>query len=211
MRGRKKKDESTRSRNVRFILYPDNDNHVKALDKIRKGAYNYLAVFHDRGLENDDDSSKAHYHVMIRFSNARWHTSISEELGIEFNLIQRMDSFKWYSIYCTHVDYEDKEYFSPDEFEGSKISMREFVENFERHKPKGDRIAVLRKWINNSDVIFMDDLIEYASSVNKEDLILSNSYLFSRLIDDHNYKVRAISNYLQKLPDDWKAEMRNGG
>lgn len=195
-----------KSKGVVFLLYPENEHHMKVFDIIKKNHYEHLYVLHNRGLQYDDDDRKEHYHMILRFPNAKWRSSIAEELGIEEYLIHRLRDFKWYAKYCTHVDFPDKEFFHPNEFNGSPRSLQQLREYFEKTLPKNDRVRVLREFINNSDVLFLDDLIDYASKTDKIDLILSYSNLFSRLIDDHNYKIREAKDYLKGVPKEWFVE-----
>lgn len=203
-RGKKNVDPNNiKSKGVIFLLYPENEHHMKVFDILKKNHYEHLYVLHNRGLEYDDDARKEHFHVIVRFPSARWHSAIAEDLGIEQYLIQRLIDFKWYALYCTHYEFPEKEFYHPNEFDGSLRSIKQLKEYYEKQLPKQDRIKILREYINNADVLYLDDLIDYASKTGKVDLILSNSHLFSRLIDDHNFKIREATRILSNIPRDW--------
>lgn len=121
------KKNNPKSRIWSIELYPENDKHNEILSKLYNG-YNFIGVLHDRDIYEDDneelghkkgDLKKPHYHIILKFENARYKSALSNELELEENLIQKLSSYKSYLIYMTHRDYPQKAQYDIEEFFGS--------------------------------------------------------------------------------------------
>ena len=73
-------NEKYRSRAHMVMLYPDNQSHVEAMDKIAK-SYDYAACLHNRDVWTEEDEKrdprhkagtykKDHWHIVLRFKQA---------------------------------------------------------------------------------------------------------------------------------------------
>lgn len=201
--GRSRKQNNEKSRNFCFVIYPDNERHVKCVEYLKEYCYDFLLVKHDRDLTKDADEKKVHWHVLLRFENPRHRDSIVNELDIEDNLVFCCASWNGYAKYMTHCDYPDKAQYNLSEFSGSVRALNDLKNLFEKRKSKDMRVKELRDFINSSNIICLDDLVVYADSINKTDLILGNTYFFVRLIEDHNYRIRETYNIFKSFPDEW--------
>ena len=109
--------EKKRSRSWNFVLYLDDPSHAAALDFIRAN-YNYVMVCHDKDVDADGNLKKAHYHVIVKFSQARWNTSVADELGITPNYMQVTGSWDNSARYLLHDGCSDKYQYDPNELQG---------------------------------------------------------------------------------------------
>ena len=88
-----------RSCNFNLILYPSEDEtHRNALEIIEKN-YDYAMICHNLDTDDNGELLKEHYHIVIRFKNAKWNTALSEELGITENYIEESRSLKRSLLY----------------------------------------------------------------------------------------------------------------
>ena len=110
--------ENFRSRKLGLLLYPDDESHVKALEKIR--AYDYGLICHNRDVNKEDgEILKPHYHVVLSLKNAQWATAIAKELGITPNYIQQIRNEEAALAYLIHYNEdEEKQKYDVNEVHG---------------------------------------------------------------------------------------------
>lgn len=81
-----------RDRKFCAVLYPEDETHVAAIEKLKSGGYNFAAILHDKDVyedgEHKGETKKPHWHVVVRFKNAVWNTAIAKELGIQPNYLE---------------------------------------------------------------------------------------------------------------------------
>lgn len=107
-------ESPTKRRDRKFVavLYPEDPTHVECMEKLKSGGYNYAAILHDEDLieegEAQGQKKKPHWHIVLRFKNAVWDTSIAKELGIQPNYLQACKNVDGALMYLVHYGYEDK-------------------------------------------------------------------------------------------------------
>lgn len=108
--------ELTRFRDRKFcaVLYPEDPTHAAAIEKLKTGGYNFAVILHDQDVYEDGDQKgekkKAHWHVVLKFPNAVWNTSIAKELGITENYLEKCKALDAALLYLVHFGYEDTKY-----------------------------------------------------------------------------------------------------
>ncbi len=107
-----------RTRIFNLLLYPEDASHMTALDIIRE-RYDYLAILHDKDVDDDGNFKKPHYHVIVRFPAARTREALSKDLSIEPNYIANTASWAGSARYLIHFGLNDKYQYSPDSVEGN--------------------------------------------------------------------------------------------
>lgn len=211
--GRKKKDFSDiRSKNVCFILYPDNDKHLEILKILESGKYNAVWIKHDLNLDRDPESldasdegynPKVHYHCIIRFVNAHWFNALASELGIEYNLLQPCNNVLAYMHYCLHVDFPDRGIYLADDFCGNSKTIEDFKLYLEKNIGFNERFDFLLDYINNFEgILSWLVFVNYARQHNKRDILAKNTYLWKSLVDTHNYEYREAYQHYKSNPFD---------
>lgn len=148
-------------RNPVFILYPDNDKHLKAID-ILKNENNSLLIKH---IEEKTDSTgnlhKEHYHCILWFDNPSWISSICNHLGLDdtdYHLFKSIKEFKRfkniddYIIYLTHVFENNKpDKYDIDDFIGGRVDYaKQVLSNFD--KPDYIRLYELTLFIKQYNI-----------------------------------------------------------
>lgn len=122
--------EKIRSRCFDLLLYDEDETHKACLDKLATG-YKFIGILHDKDTWSEDDDlpdgvnvgdfKKAHWHVIIRFPQARWNTAVAAELGIAVNYIQRCVSYEGSLLYLVHKGIPDKHQYDPSECIGTLV------------------------------------------------------------------------------------------
>lgn len=111
-----------RSRCFNLVLYNDNENHLKALEKIKKEQEYYAYILHDKDIDKDGNLKKPHYHVIVKFQNAHYKTPFCKDLNVEENLVECADSIKASLLYLIHWNNHDKIGYDLTEVHGPMFS-----------------------------------------------------------------------------------------
>lgn len=103
-----------RSRNFVAVLYPEDPTHASALDKLKSNGYSFAAILHDKDVyedgEHQGELKKPHWHVVLKFKNAVWNTSIAKELGVGSNYLETCKSLDDALLYLVHFGYENRKH-----------------------------------------------------------------------------------------------------
>lgn len=125
----KKNKDILRARCFFIVLYPDNEKHLKALEKIKKEKL-YAYILHDKDKTDDDLPKKPHYHVVIKFVNAHYKNAFCTEYDIEPNLVDITISLKASLLYLLHWNNHDKAEYRIDEVKGPLAStLQKYITN----------------------------------------------------------------------------------
>lgn len=109
-------ETNIRSRCFALILYKDSENYDynKVLEYITTSFDKYAYIEH----LPEKDETKKHTHVLLYFTNKRWLSALSKELGIPQNYIQSA-KLKPYLKYLIHFDNEEKIQYSIEDVKGT--------------------------------------------------------------------------------------------
>lgn len=122
--------QKIRKRNWTMLLYPEDPAHVEAMSRLQSGGYKYVAILHDSDVWAEGESEthpagevkKEHWHVVLKFPQARWNTAIAEELGIAPNYMEACTNFDAACLYLVHANNEEKHQYDPSALFGSLVS-----------------------------------------------------------------------------------------
>lgn len=116
-----------RSRNIAFVLYPEDKTHEMAFNILRQSPLQWCAILHDKDYENGN-LKKAHWHGLIRFSNAQTLAGVASRLGVAVNYLQSCSDAVSYCQYLCHCGDLDKfQYPDTDIFGPFSDSARSYV------------------------------------------------------------------------------------
>lgn len=121
--------EKVRSRNWVMILYPEDETHVAAMEILEKGGFKYAAILHDKDVyaegesetHNPGELKKPHWHVVVKFDNAVWNTSLSKQLGLKVNYLQVCVDLDEALVYLVHLKHPQKYQYDSEEVFGSLV------------------------------------------------------------------------------------------
>lgn len=187
-----------RSRIWNMILYPEDPLHMKAIEYIRK-EFQYVGILHgmDQWTEEDEKQNpehkagtfkKPHMHFVIRFTQARWNTSLSDVLGVPINYMERCRSFDNSAVYLLHEGCDDKYQYDISELEGPLVpSVIKLLENAN----EDERVIKLVKLISTSGYIHWEDLVIMACNNGLYADLRRMGYILGKIVEEHNLKVKA--------------------
>lgn len=188
--------EKYRSRVHMLLLYPTDQSHVEAMDKISK-SYDYAAVLHNRDMWSAEDEKKNpdhkegtykkdHWHVLLRFKQAVWSSAICKELGIEHNYIEDVKRFDNAIQYLIHYNDNDKAQYDVDEVFGNLQSkLKESINKVE--KSESEKVRELLQYIRNyNGYITITDFAAYCAENGYWSEFRRSGAIFCKIIEEHN-------------------------
>lgn len=188
--------EKYRSRVHMLLLYPENEQHCKAVDKIRQ-SYDYAMVLHNRDYWTEEDFKKnpervpgelkkEHWHIVLRFNQAVWSSAICKELGIEENYIENVKRFDNAIQYLIHYNDTDKAQYTIDDVSGNlKQKLVETINKVE--KSEGEKVVELIGYIESQETkISLKQFANYCAINGYWSEFRRSASIFIRIIDEHN-------------------------
>ena len=180
------KIEKFRARNFNLILYQEDETHRKAIDYIQKN-YDYAMISHDKDIdEKTGKIKKQHYHIVVRFKNAKWNTSFAEDLKIPVNYIEESRSLKRSLQYLIHYNDENKYQYDITEVQGTLTTLlKETIQN--GNKTESEKILEIFQWIDEQEqVIDTACLIRWSAEIGYWDVLRRGFNPISKYLDKHN-------------------------
>ena len=177
-----------RFRTFMLILYEEDDKYYDCLNKIiskdfKNKNYKYLGIQHDRDITESGEIKKSHDHVVIYFDNPRTIESISKELDLPSNYIEKYSSLKTALLYLIHFNQGDKVQYDLSETYGDlKNELKKFIIN--TPKTEEDRVLELLDLIDSyykktSYSQFLRDVCK----LGLYDILRRNNYMFLKVFD----------------------------
>lgn len=186
--------EKYRSRVHMLLLYPENEQHTKAVEKIKQ-SYDYALILHDKDYYTEDteqhargELKKEHWHIVLRFNQAVWSSAICKELGIEHNYIENVKRFDNAIQYLIHYNDSDKAQYTVDEVQGSlKQKLVESINKVE--KSEGEKVIELIDFIENNNArISIKEFASYCAQQGYWSEFRRSATIFIKIIEEHNQK-----------------------
>lgn len=179
---------SFRAVNFGLLLYPEEDNsHRLALEYIR---FNFECAYvtHDKDVDEESgEVLKSHTHVVIRLTNARTNVSLSKELGIAINYIQKIKNFEGALEYLIHLNDENKYQYDLKDVKGSDsliLKLKKYINN--KGYTEEERVIELFEYIDSIGYVTIKDFSKFAVSVGKWDIFRRSYSFFKDYIIQHN-------------------------
>lgn len=133
-----------RSCNFGLVLYPDDIQHMIAMDILAKNGYKFSACLHDRDLDKDGNPVKEHIHVVVCFPRQKDLTALCNELGIKPNYAEPVRNRQYAERYLVHADDPDKFQYDPSAIIGPLADqVRAHVASGETEEDKVKSLLVL--------------------------------------------------------------------
>lgn len=180
--------EKYRSRVHMLLLYPDNAEHVKAMETIKQ-SYDYAAILHDKDKDEDGNLKKAHWHVVLRFQQANWSSAICKNIGIEHNYIEECKKFDNAMCYLVHYNDTDKAQYEVSEVFGTLAPrLKEIINKGE--KSEGEKVYELIEFIENcGGKITVKEFSKYCALNGYWAEFRRSGAIFCKMLEEHNEEI----------------------
>lgn len=185
--------DKTRSRLWCVLLYPEDESHVDALELIRQ-SFNYVGILHDKDTWTEEDEQenpehkagtfkKPHYHIILKFAQARWNTALADDLGIAPNYLEQCRSFDSAAVYLVHEGLSDKYQYDSESLEGPLVPA---VMKLLAPADEDGRVLELMKLIDSMGFITRRHLVQLACENGFYSDVRRMGSLLGYIIDEHN-------------------------
>ena len=174
-----------KSRNIMAILYPDDPDHVKAMDLIKK-SYSCAYILHDKDTTENGELKKPHYHVAFKFSNPRSKNALAKKLNVPDNYFGYWDNGKLMFGYLVHFNDPDKYQYSINDVHGIlRNKVADIIAN--RIISEYDALIMIRDYIaGQRNFVKSIDVFNYSIKQGIFKYYKRNYMLFKDLIKDKN-------------------------
>ena len=174
-----------RSRVHMLLLYPEDNSHAIAMEKI-KASYDYASCLHNKDIAEDGKIKKEHWHVVLRFNQAVWSSAICKDLGIEHNYIENVKRFDNALQYLIHYNDSDKAQYTVDEVFGNlKQKLVESINKVE--KSEGEKVVELIQYIKQYEGwLSVTEFAEYCALNGYWSEFRRSGAIFCKMIDEKN-------------------------
>jgi len=179
--------ENFRSRKLGLLLYPEDESHVQAIEKIK--AYEYGLILHDRDTDENGEIIKPHYHVVLSLKNAQWATAIAKELGITPNYIQQIRNEESALEYLIHYNDNDKYKYEIDAVQGSlKRRLIEYINKSDT--PESDKVAIMIQYVEeNANTLSVTKFSKFCAASGYWDVFRRSGAIFIKILEEHNHEL----------------------
>lgn len=190
--------ENYRSRVHMLLLYPENESHFEAMQRISQ-SYDYAACLHDRDVWTEEDEKrdarhkagtfkKEHWHVVVRCQQARWASAICKELGIEQNYIEDVNKFDNALQYLIHYNDKDKAQYTVDEVFGNmRTKLVDSINKVE--KSEGEKVVELLNFISEFEgKLSVTQFAKHCAENGYWAEFRRSGAIMCKIIDEHNNK-----------------------
>lgn len=201
--------EKIKKRNWAMLLYTDNEAHKNAMFALEKGGYKYVAILHDSDVwqegENENHSAgepkKEHWHIVLKFPQARYNTAVAQELGIEPRFLEPCANFDKACLYLIHANAEDKHQYEPTSLFGSLVPH---VMKLLQDDDEGTRVLDIVKNIDSMPgrATYRETLVwACKNGLYGEFRRLGSGVKW--LIDEHNEQLDDFGHFVAHREHDW--------
>ena len=190
-------DYAKRTRKFCIELYPDNENHVEAIDRIltEKIGYNkarWVGILHDRDTYEEEtenhkegETKKAHYHFCIELKDGKTRKTLAKHLGIEERFIEPCEKWKASLMYLIHFNVDKYQYEV-----GDLIGDTEFIQYIAETSQRDNKYLQFNNINNyikncNGEIAFTD-LCEVCYKNGWLSALTKNQNLFINAVNQHN-------------------------
>lgn len=133
-----------------MILFCESDSYnIDEVLRNIKGERYYAYCLHDSDLDDFGKLKKPHYHIVIRFDNARTISGVSKKFGVPLNLINNIRNERSYIRYLIHYDDEEKYQYKQKDIVSSRNYERFVNKCFDDKETEDEIIDNIFKTIDN--------------------------------------------------------------
>lgn len=188
------------TRNFCIELYPDNDEHSKAIEKILNDELypnncRYCGIIHDSDIFLETTEShiegeikKLHWHFVLSTRSAKTRQQIAKKLNIEPRFIEPCEKIKGSLTYLVHLNCENKYQYDTSKLVGDNDYIAYITEQVNKQNiNKNFGFKILNDYIKNYDgCLTFSEFNEYAYMHGCLQQLRTSQLTFKCTIEEHN-------------------------
>lgn len=134
-----------------LVLYKDSEiyNYNEVINTIIGWCKHYAYIEH----KAEKNELKEHTHVIMYFENARYVSTISNQLNVPINYFQVPLSFRGSCRYLTHIDYKEKIQYDLQDVKISKSFIKRFFDTFDDEKLDDEILTDIIQFIEDTSKV----------------------------------------------------------
>lgn len=123
--------ERWKDRKFRLLLWQEDPSHIAAIEELKAAGYKFAAILHDKDVWSEDDPElgdhipgelkKPHWHVVVKFQNPIWSSSLAKQLAIKECYIKDCKNTDGALLYLVHATHPDKYQYDLQEVFGELV------------------------------------------------------------------------------------------
>lgn len=170
-----------KSEKFSIVLYPESEKEKIEYIKLN---YKFAGILHDKDVEETGEKKKEHYHFVVLFNNAKDSKTLANEINIEENRIQFINSKKYSIRYLIHMDQPKKYQYN---FEDIETNIEDIKKYFNSDKNETQEIKQILEFIYTTDrYLYYHEVLEYVIFENIYSTYRRAGNNINKLIDEHN-------------------------
>lgn len=185
--------DNKRYRIFNLLLYPDNKQHEKAIQRLISTEFNAVGCLHNCDIYTEDinehkagELKKEHYHFVVKFKNNRTISSLAKVLEIEERFIDSTCNFKNSAKYLLHIGCEDKYQYDIDDLVGSLVP--DVIKLIDDTTEEVKVIKICNLLCEIDDFVSTSAFITLIAKNGLYSVYRRCCYSFNRVLDEHNAK-----------------------
>ena len=171
-------------------------------------------IEHTKDLDDEGHKKKAHYHFILKLSNACTISALAKRIGVKDNMIEPIKkSFNGALKYLIHFGYDTKyQYDIEDVKSNSDKLLKKFKDVINVEEPEVDKVIAIQDYIESfTDYIDIGVLGRYVQKINKWDAFRRNMMYFIKLVDIHNGQINSKRYHSDEYAFYSAISMNHGG
>lgn len=153
-----------------MILYIDSKSYdINEVLKNIRGERYYAYSIHDSDLDDTGHIKKPHYHVIVRFDNARTCSGVAKLFGIPNNFVNHIRNERSYVRYLIHFDDKEKYQYREEDIVCSRNYERFVHKCFDDKETEDEILDNIFSFINDlvsKNVCYTSILMELIKYIN---------------------------------------------
>ncbi len=176
------------------VLYPDDPEYERTMYRLSHLLDEYTYITHDLDVNKETgEMLKPHTHFLWRYPEQRSIKTVSEELELPQNFIEKIHSYNNALVYLIHEKDSQKYQYSEDQVQGSAMGLAAFQKAIRQYRMKErtedtrimDIVNLISGW--KGRIKYRELITECCNRGWYADLRRSG-YLIQKLVAEHNDK-----------------------
>lgn len=137
-----------RSRNFVFLLYPENAEHIQALEKLKSSCDAYAYILHDKDVDENGSLKKPHIHFVAMLASKQNIDRLCAALGIPSNYCDVIRGSVVGSLrYLIHRDDPDKYQYDVSDVLANFVGLKRFRDALSVRVDESDAVQRIMEFI----------------------------------------------------------------
>ena len=176
-------------RNIELIIY----DYAILMNKIKiciDNKFQYAYCLHDKDIDDNDHTKKAHYHLRIFHTDRKTISAWSKVFHVKENEIETLIDKRLSIRYLIHRDNKEKYQYEIENI----VSNFDLSSYFLDKKVESDDITTIINYIDSSLIIHMRDIMQFILKNDLWSTYRRNYSIIKDIVLEHNNKLTCLTS-----------------